>query len=85
MAELYGVSQLCSRLEAGIEGAVHAIRDLFYDNQGNGWGLLLVDVKNAFNSLNRAVALRNVRVQWPRCSRFLFNTYSLVLQGPSPS
>ena len=51
VAELCGVSQLCSGLEAGIEGAVHAIRDLFEDNRGNGWGLLLVDVKNAFNSM----------------------------------
>ena len=63
MAELCEVSQLCSGLEAGIEGAVHAIRELFEDNRGSGWGLLLVDAQNAFNSLNRAAALWNVRVQ----------------------
>ena len=89
VAEYCGVSQLCSGLEAGIEGAVHAIRELFEDNRGSCWGVLLVDAKNAFNSLNRAAALWNVRVQWPRCSRFLFNTYrgyaSLVLQGSSES
>ena len=63
VAELCEVSQLCSGLEAGMEGAVHAIRELFEDNRGSSWGLLLVDAQNAFNSLNRAAALWNVRVQ----------------------
>ena len=58
--ELCGVSQHCSGLKVGIDGAVHAIRDHFEDNRGSGWGLLLVDAKNAFNSLNRAAALRNI-------------------------
>ena len=46
--EACGVSQLCSGLNAGIEGAVHCMRDLYTENAG--WGLLLIDARNAFNS-----------------------------------
>ena len=60
--DLCGVNQQCSGLRAGIEGAVHAIRELYYEHRGDGWGVLLVNAKNAFN---RSAALWNVRVQWP--------------------
>ena len=74
------MDQLCSCLKGGIEGTVHAMRELFEANHA----LLLVDASNAFNSLNRAAAIWNSHILWPRCSRFLFNTYrgyaSLVLQ-----
>ena len=36
--EVCGVSQLCSGLKAGIEGGVHAIRELFDDHSDDGWG-----------------------------------------------
>ena len=66
---------LCSGLWTGMEGAIHAVRELFDLHNGEGWGVLLVDARNAFNSVNRMAALWNARILWPRCSCFLFNTY----------
>ena len=67
--------QLCSGVGAGIEAAIHCVRELFEDMANDGCGLLLVDAKNAFNSVNRCASLWNARILWPRGARYLFNTY----------
>ena len=58
----------------GVEGAIHAVSDFFAEND-NDFGVLMLDARNAFSSINRIVILWNVRILWPRASRFIFNTY----------
>jgi hypothetical protein len=69
-----GSKQLCAGLKCGIEGAIHSVTDLF-DSHDDDYGVLIVDAKNAFNSINRISLLWNIRILWPQASRFIFNTY----------
>ena len=69
--DVWGGDQLCAGAKAGIEAAVHAMREVFEAEETEG--LFLVDAANAF--LSRSASLWNCRVLWPRCSRFLFNCY----------
>ena len=54
-------------MKCGIKGAIHVVADLFEGNHTlpTGWGVMLVDTSNAFNSLNCATILRSVRILWP--------------------
>ena len=67
-----GYLQKCSGLPAGQEAAVHAMQKLYDDDSMEG--ILLVDAKNAFNSLREA-ALHNVQRMCPALSVTLHNCY----------
>ena len=71
--ETVGSSQLCAGQIAGAESAVQAVRECF-QLEGTE-AVLLVDASNAFNSLNRNVALHNIQFECPAISTFLINTY----------
>ena len=68
-----GPLQLCAGYQSGCEAAVHAMRQVFESPSTEA--VLLVDATNAFNVLNRQVALRNIRHLCPPLSKILINTY----------
>ena len=68
--EVAGPLQLCAGQEAGCEAAVHAVQQMFESPDAEA--VILVD---AFNSLNRENALRNIQHLCPSLSTVLINTY----------
>ena len=71
--ETVGSAQLCAGQKGGCEAAVHALRSSFEFESSEA--ILLVDAKNAFNSLNRRTALLNILHLCPSIARFLVNSY----------
>ena len=68
-----GCLQTCAGLEGGIEAAVHAMRHIYEDDKCEA--IILIDAENAFNRLNRKVALRNIKQICPNLYQFLDNSY----------
>ena len=65
--------QASAGLEGGVEAAIHALRTMYEDEDTHG--ILLIDADNAFNRLNRKVALHNTSVVCPELYKYLVNTY----------
>ena len=68
-----GSLQTCCGIDSGIEAAVHAMRKVFEEDRSEA--MLLVDASNAFNALNREVALNNIKALCPTFHQFLKNCY----------
>ena len=68
-----GCRQLCGGQTSGTEAAVHAARTAFELETTEA--ILLVDATNAFNALNRQVALHNIRRLCPPIATILINSY----------
>ena len=68
-----GSLQVSTGLKGGAEAAIHAMKDVF-DNESTD-GIILVDAENAFNKINRQVALHNVQYLCPPFAPVLINTY----------
>ena len=68
-----GATQVCAGHKSGSGAAIHAMHNIFESDETDA--ALLVDASNAFNSLNRAAALHNVRVLCPIIATYAINTY----------
>src|SRR6478609_4294633 len=71
--EAVGALQLCAGQPAGVESAIHAMRGFLDDDDSDG--ILLIDADNAFNRVNRAVALWNIQYICPAMKHVLINFY----------
>ena len=80
-----GPLQTATGLQSGAETAIHSMRCMFEDNRTDA--VILVDARNAFNSLNHQAALRNIQVIYPQIATILVNTYRrsahLIILGAS--
>ena len=71
-----GTMILAGGVEAGIEGAINAMRVLWEEHQTEeDWGFLLIDARNEFNEEKRIDMLWVVRHEWPSGAQFMFNCY----------
>ena len=73
VVEASGSLQLCAGQKAGSEAAIHAMHTVFEADDTDA--ALLIDASNAFNALNRATALHNIRVLCPVIAVYAINTY----------
>ena len=73
-----GPLQTATGLQGGAEAAIHSMKLIFEQESTNG--VILVATSNAFNSLNRKVALHNIRIICPELSTVLINTYRLPVR-----
>ena len=77
--------QTATGLHFGVEAAIRSTRCIFDDDRTDA--VILVDTRNAFNSLNRQAALHNIRVIYPQIATILVNTYRrparLIILGAS--
>ena len=68
-----GSLQVCAGQKAGSEAAIHAIYDVYQQDETDA--VLLVDADNAFNSINRKAMLHNISLTCPLITTFIANCY----------
>ena len=68
-----GSLQVCAGHKSRNEAAIHTMRSIFDADEMDT--VLLIDASNAFNALNRAAALHNIRVLCPTLATYVINIY----------
>ena len=66
-----GPLQLSARQEARAEAAIHSMQDIFASEDTEA--VLLIDAKNAFNSINQNVMLHNLNFICPIITTYITN------------
>ena len=81
--QVIGPLQMCAGYENGVEVASLAMQTVFEADDTEA--VILVDAENAFNSMNRKLALANILHSCPSIATVLINTYrsqpKLFIQG----
>ena len=73
-----GNLQVCVGHKAGGEAVIHAMREIYTENDADA--VLLVDATNAFNAINREAMLHNISIKCPSFSQYVNNTYGNASQ-----
>jgi hypothetical protein len=63
----------------GVEVVAHSLRSTLRTAKGRGMGLLKIDFKNAFNTIDRGTFLEAVKAKFPRLAKWAYWCY----EGPS--
>ena len=71
--EAVGALQFCAGHPLGVESAIHSMRAFLAEEDSDG--ILLIDADNAFNRINRKVALWNIQYDCPSMKHILINFY----------
>jgi hypothetical protein len=83
IVECAGPQQLCAGQRSGCEAAVHAMTQIFDQDESDA--ILFVDAANAFNSINRMTLLHNIQYLCPVLAIYTINCYQspsrLFIQG----
>ena len=68
-----GDLQLCAGQQSGCEAGIHAMHDIYQDE--NTHGIIQVDANNAFNTINRKMFIHNIKIICPEIAMFVQNCY----------
>ena len=68
-----GPLKVCAGHSAGSEAAIHVMNQVF--NEEGADRVLLIDAPNAFNQMNRPVAMHNIRITCKEIALYIINTY----------
>ena len=68
-----GSLQTCAGHWAGAEAAIHAMKEIFENDETDA--VILIDASNAFNRMNRTTAIHNIQILCPNIAMFIVNTY----------